>query len=252
MLRAFTRPTGSELLRCELTHLAREPIDLARAEEQHDAYLDALRALGTEVYELPRLPDHPDAVFVEDTALVLPEVAVILRPGAASRRGETDSVAEALAPHREVLRLSDAGTMDGGDLVVLDGTVLVGQSSRTSHPALRELAHLLLPFGYRVKACGVRGTLHLKSACTAVDERTLLAHRPWVDLHRAAPERVLDVPPEEPHGANVVRVGETLLVSAQAPRTAERLEQEGYAVRQVDVSEFAKAEGALTCKSLFF
>lgn len=252
MLHALTRPTGPELARCELTHLAREPIDPARAEAQHAAYVEALRELGATVLELPRLPDHPDAVFVEDAALVLDEVAVLLRPGAPSRRGETASVGEALAPFRELLALEEPQTADGGDLVVLGDVVLVGCSARTNHAGLRALAHLLLPFGYRVKACEVRGVLHLKGACSALDGETLLVHPPAVDLSRAPPARLLRVPPEEPHGANVARAGGTLLVSAQAPRTADLLAAHGYAVRAVDVSEFAKAEGAVTCKSLLF
>jgi dimethylargininase len=252
VLHALTRPTGPELARCELTHLRREPIDAARAEAQHAAYVAALRELGAAVQELPRLPDHPDAVFVEDAALVLDEVAVILRPGAPSRRGETPSVAAALAPFRELRALPEPGTMDGGDLVVLGDVVLVGCSARTNHAGLRALAHLLLPFGYRVKACEVRGVLHLKSACTALDAETLLVHPPAVDLSRAPDVRVVPVPPGEPHGANVARAGDTLLVSAQAPRTAGLLAARGYAVRTVDVSEFAKAEGAVTCKSLLF
>ncbi len=249
---AITRPTGEELLRCELTHVAREPIDVARAMEQHAAYLDVLRKLGVDVIELERLPGHPDAVFVEDTALVLDEGAVILRPGAASRRGETASVAAELAKHRELFHLSEPATMDGGDLVAIGDVVLVGQTSRTNHAGLKALAHALLPLGMRVKAAGVRGCLHLKSACTAIDAETLVVHRPWVDLRRVEGARLIDVPAEEPAGANVLSVGDTVLVAAHTPRTAELLDGLGYRVRTVDVSEFAKAEGALTCKSLLF
>jgi dimethylargininase len=252
VLRALTRPTGPELARCELTHRPREPLDAARAEGQRAVYAALLRELGFAVQELPRLSLHPDAVFVEDTALVLDEVAVILRPGAPARRGETESVAAALAPFRELLTLAEPATMDGGDLVVLDGVVLVGRSARTNHAGLRALAHLLLPFGYRVKACDVRGVLHLKTACTALDAETLLVHPPAVDLHRVAGARLLAVPPEEAEGANVVRAGDTLLVSAQAPRTADLLAAAGYALRTVDVSELAKAEGGLTCLGLLF
>jgi dimethylargininase len=251
VIHALVRPTGPELARCELTHRGRAPIDAARAAEQHAGYVAALRALGAEVHALPRLPEHPDAVFVEDTALVLDDLAVILRPGASSRRGETASVAAALAAYRELVELP-AGTMDGGDLVVLADTVLVGRSSRTDHAGLRALAHLLLPHGMRVKACDVRGVLHLKSACTALDDETLLVHPPAVDLHRATGVRLVAVPPEEPHGANVLRVGDGLIVPASAPRTAVRLAERGYDVRTVDVSELEKAEGAVTCSSLVF
>jgi len=256
VIHALVRPTGPELARCELTHLARAPIDVDRALAQHAGYAAALAELGARVHELPALPEHPDAVFVEDTALVLRDVAVILRPGAPSRRGETKTVAGALGAFRELIALEDHtpdATMDGGDLVVVGDTVLVGRSSRTNHAGLRALAHLLLPHGYRVKACDVRGVLHLKSACTALDDETLLAHPPAVDLHRVADGvRVLAVPPDEPQGANAARIGETLLIAASAPRTAEALRREGFAVRTVELDELAKAEGAVTCGSLVF
>lgn len=249
---AITRPTGPELARCELTHLAREPIDPARAEEQHRAYVSALEELGARVVELPRLPEHPDAVFVEDAAIALDGVAVIARPGAESRRGETQCVAEALSEWRELVHLTAPSVLDGGDVVRLGETLLVGQSTRTNHAGLKQVAHALLPYGYRVKAVDVRGCLHLKSACCAIDGETVLCNPAWVDLPRMSGVRVIEVPGEEPGGANVLAVGGTVLVMAHAPRTAELLAASGYEVRTLDVSEFVKAEGALTCKSILF
>lgn len=254
MLHALVRPFGPELARCELTHLARSPLDPERAAEQHAGYRRALEELGCRLVELTRLPDHPDAVFVEDPALVLEDLALLLRPGAPSRRGEVDSVGEALAPFRRCERLQapDEATLEGGDVVRLEDTLLVGWSSRTNHAGLRALAHGVLREGLRVKAVEVRGCLHLKTACTALDPETLLAHGPWVDLHRVPEARVLQVPEGEATGANVLRVGETLLVAAHAPRTAELLDREGYRVRPVEIDELAKAEAGLTCMSLVF
>jgi dimethylargininase len=249
MLLALTRPTGPELQECQLTHLARSPIDVNRALDQHEAYLQVLQAHGVQVVELERLARHPDAVFVEDTALVLDELAVLLRPGAPSRQGEVASVAQALAPYRPCVAVDAPATVDGGDLVVLDRTILVGVTSRTSPAGAEALARLVAPACYHVRTVAVTGCLHLKSALTAIDPQTVVAHRPFVTLD-GLDVRVIDTDPAEPHGANVVSLGPTLLVNAAAPRTAERLAAAGYEVVPVDVSEFAKAEGALTCKSV--
>ncbi len=251
MLAALTRPTGPELASCELTHIPRLPIDIARAVDQHAAYVATLRQLGVTVTELARLPEHPDAVFVEDTALVLDEVAVMLRPGAPSRLGELVTVAAALEKHRELVWIEPPATIDGGDLVVLGGTILVGVTSRTGHAGATALGAAIAPFGYTVTTVPVTGCLHLKTAITAIDDETVIAHTPFVDLEGSSC-RVLDVPTDEPHGANVVRVAEVLLVDATAPRTGELLAGRGYGIVPVDVSEFAKAEGALSCKSVLF
>jgi len=170
MRHALTRPSGPELSLCELTHLAREPIDIDAAIQQHDLYLQILRDLGVDVIELPRLEEHPDAVFVEDTVLVLDEVAVLLRPGAVSRLGEVASVADALRPHRELVEIVAPATVDGGDLIVLDRTVLVGATSRTDLHGARALALAVEPFGYEVQTVPVTGCLHLKPPSTL---------RPW-------------------------------------------------------------------------
>lgn len=199
---------------------------------------------------MPPLEEHPDACFVEDCAVVLDRVAVIGVPGAASRRGEVDSVAEALAPRRELLRMALPTTLDGGDVVRADDVLYVGWSSRTNHAGLRALAHLLLPYGYGVKAVEVRGCLHLKSACTYLGADVLLAHRPFANLERVRGVRILDVHPEEPFAATALRVGDTIVLDARGPRTADRVAAEGFAVRTLDIGEFSKAEAGLTCLSL--
>ncbi|MEN8114538.1 MAG: arginine deiminase-related protein [Actinomycetota bacterium] len=251
MIVAITRPTGPELADCELTHIDRTPIDMERAYAQHDGYLHALRAAGAHVVELPRLPNHPDAVFVEDTALVLPEVAVLLRPGAEERRGEVSSMAAALGDYRELVEMETPATLDGGDIIVLDKKVLVGQTTRSNPAGAATLAELLSPIGYAVESIEVRGVLHLKSAATVVDGETLIVCPAYVDLTGVG-ARLLEAHLDEPQGANVVRVGETLLVDASAPRTTETLA--GYVgdIVVVSVDEFAKAEGAISCKSVIF
>lgn len=251
MIVAITRPTGPELRDCELTHLDRAPINIDRAIAQHDAYLDVLRAAGAEVLELRRLPNHPDAVFVEDTALVLPEVAVLLRPGAETRRGEVPSMAEALVDYRDLLDMQAPATLDGGDIIVLGKRVLVGQTTRSNPVGTAALAGLLSPFGYTVEPIAVSGVLHLKSAVTAVDDETLIVNASVVDLSGVG-ARLLEAHPDEPQGANVVRVGNALLMDASAPRTVDMMTRHVDTIIPVSVSEFVKAEGAVSCKSVIF
>ncbi len=250
-LTAITRPTGEELVDCELTHIDRSPIDFERARVQHDEYLSVLRRLGVDVVELPRLPQHPDAVFVEDTALVLPEVAVLLRPGAESRQGEVASVAEALAAYRDCFFMEAPAALDGGDVIVFGKQVLVGQTTRSNELGIQALAGLVEPFGYTVVGVPVRNVLHLKSAATVVDEETLIVYSDCVDLGFLGAS-LLEADPDEPQGANVVRIGDALLADASAPRTIAMLEARGERVVGVHVDEFGKAEGAISCQGLIF
>ncbi len=247
---AITRGVSPSMDSCELTFLERAPIDIARAREQHAAYEACLAGLGLHVISLPAEPGFPDAVFVEDPALVLEEVAVILRPGAASRRGEADSLERILAAYRPLRRLRDPATLDGGDILRAGKTIYVGLSARSNAAGVQQLAAAVEPFGYAVRPVLVRGCLHLKSAASYLGEGTVLVHRPWVDAGAFAGMKLIDVPEE--CGANVLAIGQTLLVAKAAPRTAERLEQLGWQVRLLDNSELAKAEGALTCCSLVF
>lgn len=251
MLVALTRPTGEELVECELTHIERTAIDVGRARLQHEEYLDALRSLDVHIVELPRLADHPDAVFVEDTALVLAEVAILLRPGVGSRWGELPSVASALADYRSCTRIEGPATIDGGDVIVFGRRVLVGESTRSNESGIQALGELLAPFGYSVEGVPVTGVLHLKSAATVVDDETLIVATQSVDLGFLG-SKLLEVPADEPHGANVVRIDDALLADASAPATITMLEDLGHHVVPVQVDEFAKAEGAISCKGVIF
>jgi dimethylargininase len=248
---AIVRQVGEELAGCELSFVAREPIDVARAQAQHAAYGAALMSLGCELLELPALAGHPDAVFVEDTALVFDELAVLNRPGASSRRGEVDSVAEALGLYRPLSRIQGEGTIDGGDVLRIGREVYVGASARSNEEGARQLAELLRPHGYRVTRVAMRDCLHLKSAITRVAEDTVLVQPRW--LADAAPFshlRRIEVDEGEEHAANALLAGGGLVYPDCFPRTRERLERAGVAVTAVDVSELQKAEGAVTCCSL--
>lgn len=247
---AFTRDVSPTIVACELTHLDRTPIRVDVAHAQHRGYERLLASLGCDVRRITPAPDDPDAVFVEDTAVVLDEVAVIARPGAKSRRNEVTAVAAALAPLRPLVRLRAPATLDGGDVLVIGRTVLAGRSLRTNDAGIAQLAAALAPHGYTVRAVAVSGCLHLKSAVTAVDDETVLLNPAWVHPADFSGYRVVTVDETEPMGANVLRLGRAVVAGAAYPRTRERLESLGVTVHTVDVSELAKAEGAVTCCSL--
>jgi len=247
---AITRGISARFAECELTHIARTPIDLALARRQHGHYIEALQALGCQMIELPDEPELPDSVFVEDTALVLPELAVITRPGARSRRAETESIARALAPFRTLLHVSQPGTLDGGDILVLEKKVYVGQSTRSNPEAIRQLQEFLDPYGYSVRGVETHGCLHLKSAVTRVDPHNLLINPDWVDPSHFAQFNLIQVDPAEPYAANCLPLGTAVIFPTSFPRTCQKLEDLGCQVMTVDMSELAKAEGAVTCCSL--
>jgi dimethylargininase len=252
MLIAITRSPGPELARCELTHLPRQPIDCDRAAAQHAAYQNACRDAGAHLIELPADPSFPDGVFVEDTAVVLDEVAVVATPGVASRQGEQLSVANALRPYRTLLHLPAGVTLEGGDVLRLGRTLYVGLSGRTGEAGLRALEEVVRPYGYRVEPVLVRGCLHLKSGCTALDSETVLINRDWVSADSFGSARLVDVPAGEPGAANVLSLSGVVLVSKAYPQTWVRLRGLGYATVGLDVSEIHKAEAGLTCMSLVF
>jgi dimethylargininase len=218
--------------------------------EQHEAYEHTLSSLGLTIRRLPSLPDHPDSVFVEDTAVVLPELAVMTRPGAESRRGETASVADVLREYRRVVEIDPPGTIDGGDVLVIARTIYVGDSTRTNRDAMTRLASLVAPHGYKVLSVPVTGCLHLKSAATLVNEDAVLVNPEWIEASIFGDLKVIEVHPEEPFAANAVLTASGVIHAAGFDRTSERLERAGIRVLTVDVSELQKAEGAVTCCSI--
>lgn len=250
MLIAITRDVSPSLAACELTHVARTPIDADVAATQHRGYQRALAALGCRVLTLEAEPAMPDAVFVEDVAVVLDEVAVMTRTGAVSRRGEGTSVAELLRRYRPLRAIEAPGTLEGGDVLRIGRTLYVGQSGRSNAAGIAQLGALVGEFGYAVRAVPIRDCLHLKSAVTAVRDDTVLLQPAWVDRASFAGLRVIEVDPDEEHAANVVRIGDAVLMPACFPRTWQRLVDAGIDVTTVDVSELQKAEGAVTCCSL--
>jgi dimethylargininase len=250
MLTAITRKVSPAITRCELTHLQRKPIDVALAARQHEEYERCLADLRCRVVSLPAEPDLPDSVFVEDTAVVVDELAVVTRPGATSRRAETASVARVLAEYRPIAVIQAPGTLDGGDVLRVGRRVFVGLSVRSNREGVKQLRALLSPFGYAVEALAVSGCLHLKSAVTQVAPDAVLLNRAWVDPTGFDGLRCIDIDPAEPYAANALLVGEAVIYPTAFSRTTARLERAGIRLVPVDVSELAKAEGAVTCCSL--
>ncbi len=247
---AITRHVSASINDCELSYIGREPIDFERAREQHRAYVTCLESLGVKVLTLPEAPDLPDAVFVEDTAVVLSLYAIATNPGAASRRPEVDAVANAISTYMAVERMTGGGTVDGGDVMHVGNTLYVGHTPRTSDSGILELSALAAPHGVGVRPVRVDGCLHYKSGASYIGRDTVLANPSWVDIAELAGLRVIEVDPTEPWAANTIHVGETVIVSAAFPRTVAKLEAEGFTVVTLDVSEFQKAEGGLSCLSI--
>ena len=251
---AFTRAVSPRIAECALTHVDRQPINAERAASQHQAYEQALRDAGFDIVRLPELADDPDAVFVEDTALLLGEHAIITRPGTASRADETASTAKGLQPYFTIQHLA-AGTLDGGDVLRVGNTLYVGRSSRTDAAGTTALVDVAGPLGYRVVPVELGRCLHLKTAVTFAGldgegRPTLLFNPDWVDPAMFEGTEPLPVSEGEPHGANVVRAGNRLIYAAGSPMTAARLRNRGFTVVEIDLSELQKAEAGGSCMSL--
>jgi len=246
---AITRGVSASLANCQLSHIQRSPIYLQRARQQHAAYEQLLQELGCTLLRLPPEDHLPDAVFVEDTAVVLDELAVLCRPGASSRREEVSSVGLALLQHRPVLKIEPPATLDGGDVLRWGRILYVGQSQRSNSEGHAQLGSLVAPYGYQVVGVPVKGCLHLKTAVTRVGPDLALLNPDWVQLPG---QRFLAVDRAEPMAANALWLGDRVMLGAAFPQTRSRLEQAGIPVESIEADELAKAEGGLTCCSLIF
>ena len=252
MLTAITRAVSQSINACELTFHLQQPIDVAREALQHQAYEELLRELGVRVISLPEERDLPDAVFVEDPAVVVDEVAIMTRMGAASRRPESESLARALSEYRPIKYMEAPATLEGGDVMRIGRTLFVGASSRTNADGVSGLRELLAPYAYQVKAVEMTGCLHLKSACTYIGRDSILINRAWVDAAQLEGFELIDIPATEPDAANALLIDDVVIIPASFHETRAMLEERGFSVRVIDVSELQKAEGGVTCKSLIF
>lgn len=247
---AITRKVSPRFNECEITHIERAPIDLNVARAQHNDYVHLLAELGCQVIELDEQPHLPDSVFVEDTAFILPEVAVITRPGADSRKPEIETIIPALSPYRPLLHVSEPASVDGGDVLVVGKNIFVGLSTRSNMQAVDQLGRLLDNHGFNVRGVEMTDCLHLKTAVTRVDDQTLLINKNWVDPAIFSAHALIDVDASEPFAANCLPVRGKIIYPTAFPKTQKRLEKMGYEIANVDLAELAKAEGAVTCCSL--
>jgi dimethylargininase len=252
MITAITRAVSPAIVDCQLSFIQRQPIDLQVARHQHQAYEQLLEKLGARVVSLPAEPNLPDSMFVEDTAIVLDELAVIFPLGTESRRPEADSIAEALSKFRKLKYITLPGMVEGGDILRVGRILYVGLTKRTNAEGIRQLAAILAPHHYEVIPVPVTGCLHLKSAATRLGRGTLLANRAWFDPSPFFSFAWINVDPSEPHAANALPIGDTIIFPASFPRTRARLEAAGFHVTPLDISELQKAESGLTCSSLIF
>lgn len=227
-------------------------VDFEIALRQHEQYRDALERCGCRVISLEVNREHPDSVFVEDTALVLDEMAIMMSPGAASRRDEPRGIEPALREFRKIVRVEQPATIDGGDIVRSGRQLYVGESQRTNAAGISALGALSRKSGYSVAGIPVFGCLHLKSACSALPDGRFLVNPDWIDVSPLPKDRLLPVPDSEAWAGDVLVIGERIIVSDAFPETIELLEREGWEVVPVAVSEFAKVEGGVTCLSLVF
>jgi len=252
MLTAITRSVSPALTHCELSFIARQPIDLGKANEQHHAYEKLLASLGARVISLPPEPELPDSMFVEDPALVLEELAVIFPLGTETRRREAASILTALAPFRKIARVELPGTIEGGDILRVDRKLFVGMTARSNADGIAQLARIVAPYRYEVVGVPVTGCLHLKSAVTLLGNNTLLANRDWFNTSAFKGYDWVDVDPTEPHAGNALAFGGTVIFPASFAHTRSRIEAHGFQVTSLDISELQKAESGLTCSSLIF
>lgn len=248
MIRAITRLPGP-LDRAELTHIDRVDVDMARAEAQHAAYRAALTAAGATVSVLPALDDFPDCCFVEDTAVILPELVIRTRPGAVSRQGEVAAIAPHLPTDRPHFTVTAPGTMDGGDVLVVGCDIYIGLTKRSNAAAVAQVAGAAARFGYRVTGVPLAKALHLKTAVSALADDLVLVNTDWLDPAIFGGRRHIASAPGEPFAGNSLTVGTTVF-HATGAATAARITAAGFAVTLLDISEFAKAEAGLTCLSL--
>jgi dimethylargininase len=251
--RAFVRHPSARLCEGELTHIARQPLALEKALQQYASYLALLRAHGYALLELPELPEHPDGLFVEDALLMIDGRAILTRPGAASRRDEVLSIEPALrALQLPSARIEPPATLDGGDVLVLDRHILVGHGTRTNAAGRAQLAALTADCGREVLGVEVSGALHLKTALTRLPDGRLIVAPERVDTAALIRLGYSLQHAHEDSAADVLCLGDTVVLPADAPTTASALRAQGLKVATLDISELQKLEAGLTCMSVLF
>ncbi|WP_024955774.1 dimethylarginine dimethylaminohydrolase family protein [Sulfurospirillum arcachonense] len=252
MLNIITHLPSSSLEKCELTFLQSNPIDIKKAQKEHKSYCSMLQECGAKVITLDENMDLADSVFVEDPIIVFDEVAVLCSMGVESRRKERATLEKVFANYREIKSIELPAKIEGGDVLKIGKQIFVGKSARTNSQGIRALREIIAPYGYEVTLVKVSGCLHLKTGCTALDDATLLINPEWVDSSVFQGFKQIIVPKEEPFGANILKINESICMNEAFPKTIEIVKSLGYTVKITDITEFVKAEAGLTCMSVPF
>jgi dimethylargininase len=250
MLVALTHTVSPNITNGEVTFIDRQVVSYDLALQQHDAYCNALENCGAEVKKLSVNLDSPDSCFIEDTAIVVDEVAIITSMGSSSRQQEPETIALELAQYREIVRVKLPATLEGGDVLQIGRRLYVGVSGRTNIQGFQELAQILKPWGYEVIPVELKNCLHLKTACTAISEEMILLNPQWVASETFADYKVLLVPKEEGWAANTIRVGDRVFLQHGFPQTLELVNKHHNSIEILDISEFRKVEAGLSCLSI--
>lgn len=252
VFKAITRGVSSNIGACELTYRSRENIDFVKAAVQLEQYCDLLRKWDVNLLTIPASDTYPDCCFVQDTAVILDEVCVVASMGAITRQGEVSEVERLVSPFRRVRRILPPATLDGGDLVQVGRRLFVGLSTRTNARGIVALERIVEPFGYTVVPVSVNGGLHLTTGCGVINDETVLLNPRWLDARAFRGLRQLHVSEEEPWAANTIRVEDSVCLEEKAPRTIDLVQPYVSTIDTLDISEFRKAEGSLSCLSLIF
>jgi len=252
MLTVITHLPSPSLELCELTFLEQETIDIQKAQKEHENYCLMLEECGAKVIIHDENISLPDSVFVEDPIIVFDEIAVLTSLGVESRRKESQSMETTFSKYRNVQRINLPAKIEGGDVLKIGRRIFVGLGARTNAAGIDALRDIIAPYGYEVISVAVPGCLHLKTGCTALDEHTVLINPTWVDSNAFGEFTQINVPTEEPFGANILKINETICMNRAFPKTIELVESLGYKVKSTDITEFVKAEAGLTCMSVPF
>jgi len=252
MLTVITHLPSPSLELCELTFLDQETIDIKKAQKEHEDYCTMLEECGAKVIIHDENISLPDSVFVEDPIIVFDEIAILTSMGVESRRKESESMEKTFAKYRNVKRINLPAKIEGGDVLKIGRRIFVGLGARTNEAGIDALRDIIAPYGYEVVSVEVLGCLHLKTGCTALDDKTILINPSWVESNVFGDFTQVNVPKDEPFGANILKINETICMNKAFPKTIELIESLGYSVKSTDITEFVKAEAGLTCMSVPF
>lgn len=250
MLIGFTHAVSPNIPSCEITFIDRAQINYELAVRQHDEYCAVLKKCGVVVKRLSANLSYPDSCFVEDTAIVLDELAIVTSMGTASRRGETAAIEAELSKYREIAQIQLPAMIEGGDVLQVGRKLFVGLSSRTNAQGIKELSRITEPLGYSLSPVNIKSSLHFKTACSAINDETLLVNPNWIDLEPFKGFNVLFTPDDESWAANTLRISDITCLQAGFPKTVELVERLHHRIEILDISEFRKAEAGISCLSI--